>query len=60
MKKHSVLAAIVMLAVGMIAFQTMRADAVATAPLAVTQAVSPFQMMQDAHDLPVVRIDNAV
>jgi hypothetical protein len=56
MNKHSVFAGIVMLAVGIIAFQTMRADTVAIA----SQAVSPFELMQNARDLPVTRNDNAV
>ncbi len=54
--KHSVFAGAVMLLVGVIAIQSMRTDAVASAPQALTQ-VSPFEMMQNARDLPVERID---
>ena len=55
MGKHSVFAGGVMLLVGAIAFQAMRADAVPAASPA--QTVSPLQMMQTARDLPVERVD---
>jgi hypothetical protein len=53
MGKHSVFAGAVMLLVGIIAFQSMRADAVLGASL----AVSPMEMMQTARDLPVEQVD---
>ena len=56
MHKHSVFAGTVLLLVGIIAVQTMRADAVASAPQSLTQ-VSPFELMQNARDLPVERIE---
>jgi hypothetical protein len=56
MGKHSVFAGGVLLLVGVIAFQSMRAaDAVPGASPA--QTISPMQMMQTAHDLPVERVD---
>ncbi len=54
--KHSVFAGMIMLVVGVIAVQSMRVDAVASAPQSLTQ-VSPFELMQNARDLPVERID---
>jgi hypothetical protein len=60
MKKHSVFAAAVILAIVVAAGQAMRADGVPSEPMALGQLVSPFDLMQNAHDLPVVRIDNAV
>jgi len=56
MHKHSVFAGAVMLLVGVIAVQSMRSDAVASAPQSLTQ-VSPFELMQNARDLPVERIE---
>ena len=55
MGKHSVFAGGVILLVGVIAFQSMRADAVPHASPA--QTVSPLQMMQTARDLPVEHVD---
>jgi hypothetical protein len=56
--KHSVFAGMFMLLVGVIAVQSqsIRTDAVASAPQGLTQ-VSPFELMQNARDLPVERID---
>jgi len=56
MHKHSVFAGAVMLLVGVIAVQSMRDDAVASAPQSLAQ-VSPFELMQNARDLPVERIE---
>jgi hypothetical protein len=53
MGKHSVFAGGVLLLLGVIAFQSMRADAVPHA----SPAVSPMQLMQTARDLPVERVD---
>jgi hypothetical protein len=55
MGKHSVFAGGVLLLVGVIAFQSMRADAVSGASPA--QTISPLQMMQNARDLPVEQVD---
>jgi hypothetical protein len=55
MGKHSVFAGGVLLLVGVIAFQSMRADAVPGASPA--QTISPLQMMQTARDLPVEQVD---
>jgi hypothetical protein len=55
MEKHSVFAGGVILLVGIIAFQTMRADAVPGASQA--QTISPIDMMQTARDLPAERVD---
>jgi hypothetical protein len=55
MGKHSVFTGGVLLLVGIIAFQTMRADAVPGASPA--QTISPMQMMQSARDLPAERVD---
>jgi hypothetical protein len=55
MEKSSVFAGGVILLVGIIAFQTMRADAVPGASPA--PAISPIEMMQTAHDLPAERVD---
>jgi hypothetical protein len=60
MQMHSVFAAMVMLVVGAIAFQSMRADAVTSASQALTQTISPIELMQNARDLPVEQIDNAI
>ena len=54
--KHSVFAGMVMLLVGTISVQSIRTNAVASAPQGLTQ-VSPFELMQNARDLPVERID---
>ncbi len=56
MAKHSVFAGAVALLVGVIAVQSMRSDAVASAPQSLTQ-ISPVEIMQNARDLPVERID---
>jgi hypothetical protein len=56
MHKHSVFAGAVMLLVGVIAFQSIRGNAVASAPQSLTQ-VSPFELMQNARELPAQRID---
>jgi hypothetical protein len=55
MGKHSVFAGGVLLLLGVIAFQSMRADAVPGASPA--QTISPLQMMQNARDLPVEQVD---
>ena len=60
MGKHSVFAGAVMLLVGIIAFQSMRADAVPGVEQALTQTISPMQMMQNAGELPVERIDSPI
>jgi hypothetical protein len=54
MSKHSVFAGGVLLLVGVIAFQSMRVDAV---PGASAQTISPMQMMQNARDLPIEHVD---
>jgi hypothetical protein len=56
MGKHSVFAGGIILLVGIIAFQAMRADAVPHA----SQTISPVQLMQNARDLPVERVDNPI
>jgi hypothetical protein len=57
MHKHSVFAGAIMLLVGVITVQSMRSDgAVASAPQSLTQ-VSPFELMQNARELPAQRID---
>jgi hypothetical protein len=56
MHKHSVFAGAIMLLVGAIMVQSMRGNAVASAPESLTQ-VSPFELMQDARDLPAQRIE---
>ena len=56
MHKHSVFAGMVMLVVGIAVVQSLRTDAVASAPQSMTQ-VSPFELMQNARDLPVERIE---
>jgi hypothetical protein len=55
MEKHSVFASGVILLVGVIAFQSMRAGFVPNAPQA--QVVSPMELMQNARNLPADRID---
>jgi hypothetical protein len=60
MRKHSVFAGGIMLLVAAIAFQSMRADAVPGVEKALTQSISPMQMMQNAGDLPVERVDSPV
>jgi hypothetical protein len=59
MHKHSVFAGAVMLLVGVIAVQSMRSDAVASAPQSLTQ-VSPFELMQNARDLPIETFESLV
>ncbi len=56
MKEHSVFAGMVMLVVGVIAFQSMQSDAIASPPPP-AQTISPLEIMQGARDLPVERID---
>jgi len=56
MHKHSVFAGAIMLLVGAIMVQSMRGNAVASAPESLPQ-VSPFELMQDARDLPAQRIE---
>jgi hypothetical protein len=58
MEKHSVFAGAVMLLVGAIAFQSMRAEAVSGAsPAPTLQMVSPMELMQNPGNLPAERID---
>jgi hypothetical protein len=54
--KNSVFAGMVMLLFAAISVQSMRTNAVASAPQSLTQ-VSPFELMQNARNLPVERID---
>jgi len=60
--KHTVLAAIVMLMIGGVAFQMMRADAVAVANSqpAVSNTLSPLDLMKDAHGLTVQTVADPI
>lgn len=60
MKKHSMVAGVIMLFMGAVAFQSMRADAVTSAGLPTAQQISPYELMLNARDLPVESIDNLV
>jgi hypothetical protein len=60
MSKHTIFAAAVLLVVGMAAGQAMRADSVASEPMALGQLVSPLDLMKDAHNLPVETVDSYV
>jgi hypothetical protein len=58
MQKQWVFAVMVLVTIGAITVQTMRADALASAGL--TQSIAPPDMMQNARDLPVEHVDNAI
>jgi hypothetical protein len=60
MGKHTIFVAAVLLVVGMAAGQAMRADGVASEPMALGQMVSPFGLMQNARNLPVETVDSFV
>jgi len=60
MTKHTIFAAAVILVVGMAAGQAMRADGVPSEPMALGQLVSPFELMQNARNLPVETVDSFV
>jgi hypothetical protein len=60
MSKHTIFAVAVILVVGMAAGQAMRTDGVASEPMALGQMVSPFELMQNARDLPVETFENLV
>ena len=60
MNKHSVFAGGIILLVAVVALQSMRAAAVPGVEPALTQSISPMQMMQQPGDLPVERIDNPI
>ena len=57
MEKSSVFAGGVILLVGIIAFQSMQADAVPAASQTQMPMVSPMVLMQNAGNLPAERID---
>ncbi len=60
MSKHTIFAAAVLLVVGAAAGQAMRADGIASEPMALGQLVSPLELMQNARDLPVETVENFV
>jgi hypothetical protein len=60
MQKQWMFAAMVLLTLAAITVQTIRADALASAAPALTLTISPLELMQNARDLPVERIDSAV
>ena len=60
MSKQMIFAAAVLLVVGMAAGQAIRADGVASEPMALGQLVSPFELMQNARNLPVETVDSFV
>ena len=60
MGKHTIFAAAILLVVGMAASQAIRADGVPSEPMALGQMVSPFELMQNARDLPVETVENFV
>jgi hypothetical protein len=60
MSKQLIFAAAVLLVVGMAAGQAIRADGVASEPMALGQLVSPFELMQNARNLPVETVDSFV
>jgi hypothetical protein len=60
MSKHTIFAAAVILVVGMAAGQAMRTDGVASEPMPLGQMVSPFELMQNARDLPVETFESFV
>ena len=60
MSKHAVFVAGIILVVGMAAGQAIRADGVPSEPMALGQLVSPFELMQNARNLPVETVDSYV
>lgn len=60
MSKHTIFAAAVLLVVGVAAGQAMRADGVGSEPMALGQLVSPFELMQNARNLPVETVESFV
>jgi len=60
MSKQTIFAAAVILVVGAAAGQAMRADGVPSEPMALGQLVSPFELMQNARDLPVETVESLV
>ena len=60
MSKQTIFAAAVLLVVGMAAGQAIRADGVPSEPMALGQLVSPFELMQNARNLPVETVDSFV
>jgi hypothetical protein len=60
MSKQMIFAAAVLLVVGMAAGQAIHADGVASEPMALGQMVSPFELMQNARNLPVETVDSFV
>jgi hypothetical protein len=60
MSKHTIFAAAILLVVGVAAGQAMRADGVASEPMALGKLVSPFELMRNARDLPVEAAENLV
>jgi outer membrane murein-binding lipoprotein Lpp len=60
MQKQWVFAVMVLVTILAITVQTMRADALASTAPALTRSISPLDMMRNASDLPVERVDNAI
>jgi hypothetical protein len=60
MKKHTIFVGAVLLVVGMAAGQAMRADGVASEPMALGQLVSPLDLMKAAQNLPIETVDSYV
>jgi hypothetical protein len=60
MSKHMIFAAAVILVVGLAAGQAMHADGAASEPMALGQLVSPFELMQNARNLPVETVESLV
>ena len=60
MSKQTIFAAAILLVVGVAAGQAMRADGAASEPMAVGQMVSPFELMQNARNLPGETVDSFV
>jgi hypothetical protein len=60
MQKYTIFAAAVILAIGMAAGQAMRGDSVSSEPMTLGQLISPFDLMQNARNLPATHLENAV
>jgi hypothetical protein len=60
MKNSLIVAIVTTLALGVIATQPMRTAVATVDPDALTQAISPFDMMQNARGLPVQAHINAI
>jgi hypothetical protein len=60
MKNSVILAAVSMLALGVIAVQSTKTAVATVEPQMVAQTITPFGMMQNARGLPVDVNDNAI